>query len=107
MPAPNALTAPLASPSKKFHGSSALQTYPSCRLEEHADAERQQRDQLEHEEDAEDLRRQLDVEEREHDHRRERAELNTQTGMSTPNQSSIVVLAKYAVTPVTPAEKMR
>ena len=28
---------------------------------------------------------------------------NTQTGMSTPNQSSIVVLAKYAVTPVTPA----
>ena len=32
---------------------------------------------------------------------------NTQTGMSTPIQSSIVVLAKYAVTPVTPAEKMR
>ena len=32
---------------------------------------------------------------------------NTQTGMSTPNQSSIVVFAKYAVTPVTPAEKMR
>ena len=30
---------------------------------------------------------------------------NTQTGMSTPNQSLMVVLAKYAVTPVTPAAK--
>ena len=31
---------------------------------------------------------------------------HTQTGMSTPNQSLNVVLAKYAVTPVTPAEKI-
>ena len=33
--------------------------------------------------------------------------MNTQTGMSQPNQSLNVALAKYAVTPVTPAAKMR
>ena len=94
MPAPNALTAPLASPSKKFHGNSALQTYPFSGWK----STQMPNVSSEMSSSTRKNPRNFAVSSMWKNANMTIAATvpnsNTQTGMSTPNQSLIVLLAK-------------